>query len=57
MGNDETVVTVFSTYLGGGGDDGMRGSFGLGLGVEAAEGEAQRAGGIAGAHAHGFKDM
>ena len=57
MDKDGEITSLCLTQFVGGFDHRMRRSFDFCLGVEAAEGETQRAGGIAGADPHGLKDM
>ncbi len=57
MGNDGEFTTLRLTHFMSRFDHRMRRRFGIGLGVETVEGEAQRAGSIAGADPHGLKYM
>jgi seryl-tRNA synthetase len=54
---DKFTSSLHQSHLLRGLDHRMRGGFGLGLGVEAVERDAQGAGGVAGADAHGFEDV
>jgi hypothetical protein len=57
VGNDGEFTTLRLTHFMSRFDHRMRRRFGIGLGVETVEGEAQRAGSIAGADPHGLKYM
>ncbi len=55
MSQDGKLAALRLVQFVGGIDDGMRGGFGIGLGIETAEGEAQGAGGFSRADAHGLQ--
>jgi hypothetical protein len=57
VGDDGKFAALRLTHFVGGFDHCMRSSFSIGLGVEAAEGETQRAGGITRADTHRLKHM